>query len=252
MEQKTSLKTILITLGTLFFLFLIIITLVPALNDLFAVEVTQENGAPAVTQAPMPGKPEEVTVTAYYQMEDNSQKISKIYIEVYHTGSNKVVYLEIPADTKANLSEELYKSLQTYAPELPQYLKLSNMAEGFSESYALTGCNRILSEQLGVFVTDYVRADKEAIEAWFLAQQEETEKRDFFMFYTEWMENSSSNKSLEERWIYYESKNKIQEVQIELAPGNREKDGYVLSGKRTGERLKELLLRAETENLQEP
>ena len=73
----------------------------------------------------------------------------------------------------------------------------------------------------------------------------------FFRIYTEWMENSSSNKSLEERWIYYESKSKIQEVLIELAPGNREKDGYVLSGKRTGERLKELLLRAEAEYLSE-
>lgn len=247
MEQKTSLKTILITLGTLFFLFLIIITLVPALNDLFAVEVTQENGAPAVTQAPIPGKPEEVTVTAHYQMEDDSKKISKIYIEVYHTGAEGVVYLEIPADTKVNLSEELYKSLQTYAPELPQYLKLSNMAESFSMSYALTGCNRILSELLGVSVTDYVRAGATAIDAWFSTQQEKPEERNFFDEYTKWMENSSSNKTLEERWIYYESRKNIRTVQIELAPGSREKDGYVLSGKRTGERLKELLLRAEIE-----
>lgn len=251
MEQKKILKIILITLGSMFLLFLVIVALVPLLNKVFAVEVTQGNLVPGVTPAPMPGKPEELTVTAYYQMEDGAQKISKIYIEVYHTGSDKTVYLEIPADTKVNLSEELYKSLQTYAPELPQYLKFSNMAESFSESYALTGCNRILSEQLGVSVTDYVRADKEAVETWFLEQQENPEKRNFFRIYTEWMENSSSNKSLEERWIYYESKSKIQEVLIELAPGNREKDGYVLSGKRTGERLKELLLRAEAEYLSE-
>jgi hypothetical protein len=246
MEQKKALKIVVGTLGTLFVLLLVIVMTVPSLNELFSVEV-KHTEALEITQTPLPGKPEPVTVTAHYQMEENSKKISGIYIEVYHVDSDGVVYLEIPADTKVNLSEELYKSLQTYAPELPQYLKLSNMAESFSEAYALTGCNRILSELFGVSVTDYVRADKEAREAWFSAQQAETAKCKFFDSYTKWLENSSSNKTLEERWMYYESRKKVCTVQVELAPGNREKDGYVLSGKRTGERLKELLHRAETE-----
>lgn len=251
MEQKKSLKILIITLGTLFILLLSIVKVVPSLNKLFAVEIkkTEETG---LAQQPAPGKPEAVTLTAHYQMEADSKKISGIYIEVYHVGNDGVVYLEIPADTKVNLSEELYKSLQTYAPELPQYLKLSNMAESFSESYALTGCNRILSELVETTVANYVRADKETMDAWLTAQQENQEERNFFKIYTEWMENSSSNKTLEERWIYYENRQKVQMVQIELAPGSREKDGYVLSGKRTGERLKELLLRAETENILVP
>ena len=250
MEHKNSLKTIIITLGTLFVLLFSVIVLVPSLNDLFAVEIkTAEE--PGLIQPLQPGKPEAVTLTAHYQMEEGSKKIAGIYIEVYHVGSEAVVYLEIPADTKVNLSEELYKSLQTYAPELPQYLKLSNVAESFSESYALTGCNRILSELLGVSVTDYVRTGKDTMETWLAAQQEVLEERNFFKIYTKWLENSSSNKMLEERWIYYESRQKVQKVQIELAPGEREKDGYVLSGKRTGERLKELLLRAEIENISE-
>lgn len=251
MEQKNSLKIVAVTLGTLVVLFFSIVVLVPSLNNLFAVEIKRTE-EPELTQAPMPGKPEQVTVTAHYLMENNSKKISGIYIEVYHTESNGVVYLEIPSDTKVNLSDELYKSLQTYAPELPQYLKMSNMAESFSDVYALTGCNRILSELIGVSVTDYVRTDKEAKEAWFLAQQEEPDARNFFKAYTKWLENSSSNKTLEERWMYYESRKKVQTVQVELAPGSREKDGYVLSGKRTGERLKELMLRAENSQLPEP
>jgi len=251
MEQKKILKIVIPTLAALFILFFSIVVIVPFLNDLLAVEVRKTENA-VLTQAPIPGKPEEVTCTVFYQMEDNSKKITGLYIEVYHVGSDGVVYLEIPADTKINLSEELYKSLQTYAPELPQYLKLSNMAESFSENYALTGGNRILSELLGVSVTDYVRADKETTEAWLLAQQEEPSKRNFFKDYAKWLGNSSSNKTLEERWIYYESRNMVRTVQIELAPGNREKDGYVLSGKRTGERLKELLLRAETVTSSEP
>lgn len=246
MEQKNAVKILLLTLGTLLILLLVIIVIVPALNELFEVEVKQTQ-EPAVTQAPLPGKPEEIIATVYYQMEDGTSKISGIYVEVYHVGSNSVTYLEIPADTKVNLSEELYKSLQTYAPELPQYLKLSNMAESFSEGYALTGCNRILSELTGVSVTDYVRAGKEATEEWFRVQQDNLTEQKYFDAYTVWLEASSSNKTMEERWMYYESRKNIQTVQIELAPGSREKDGYVLSGKRTGERLEELLIRKETE-----
>lgn len=240
MEQKSSLKIILGTLFGFFMLLLVMVVFVPSLNRWFAVEVEQELRT-SVPQVSLTENPKNVTVTAYYQMEQESKKISAIYIEVYQVGKRQISYLEIPADTKVNLSEELYKSLQTYGPELPQYFKISNMAESFSENYALTGANRILSELLGVSVTDYVRADKEAMEGWFLAQQGNLSAREFFDAYAKWLDNSVSDSTIEERWMYYESRKLVQEVQIELVPGSKEKDGYVLSGKRSEERLKELM-----------
>lgn len=246
MEQKSFLKIIIATLTALFILFFSIVVIVPSLNDLFTVEI-QKTDTYTITQAPVPGKPEEVTCTVFYRMEDTSKKITGIYIEVYHVGSDEITYFEIPADTKVNLSEELYKSLQTYAPELPQYFKLSNMTESFSEKYALTGGNRILSELLGVSLTEYVRADKEAMEAWLSAQREDLTERKFFDAYTKWLDSSSFDRTVEEWWMYYESRKNVQTVQIELAPGSREKDGYVISGKRSGERLKELMMQKDTE-----
>lgn len=220
------------------------LVVLPALNKLLAVDVAPEQKS-QVSLAVLPGKPKATTATVHYQMEQNSKKISAVYVEVYHLGSTQVAYLEIPADTKVNLSEELYKSLQTYAPELPQYFKLSTMAESFSDSYALTGCNRILSELLGVSLTEYTRADKETMDAWFLAQQEELTDRKFFAAYGKWIGNSISNYSAEERWMYYENRKNVEKIQVELAPGTREKDGYVLSGKRSGERLEEMLAHTE-------
>ena len=41
--------------------------------------------------------------------------VESIYIEVFHTGTDKISYMEIPADTKVTLSEKLYKSLQAYS-----------------------------------------------------------------------------------------------------------------------------------------
>lgn len=240
MEQKTSLKIILAVLGGTLTVLMTILAFTPLLNDVFAVEVPLSE-PPAVTEAPLPEKPEELLVTAVYEMAEDSKKISAIYIEVFHVGSNVVSYVEVPVDTKVTLSEELYKSLQTYAPELPQYMKLSNMAEGFSKEYGLTGCNRILSEVLGITLSEYVRADGETLSEWMSLQTGEKTATGFFEAYAKWLDNTSSGLVTEERWMYYESWQQITEVSVETAPGSREKDGYLISAKRSKERLQELM-----------
>lgn len=225
---------------------LTMLALIPFLYEVLAVEVVEQS-APAVTQAPLPEAPEKVPVTVYYVMPENSKKISAIYIEVFHAGASGVSYMQVPVDTKVNLSEELYKSLQTYAPELPQYLKLSNMAESFSTEYGLTGCNRILSEVLGISLKAYVRTGAESMAEWLKLPGEEKTETGFFEAYKTWMENSSSSRTIEERWSYYESRRCIKKVIVETAPGSQEKDGYLLSGKRSREMLEEWMLRQESE-----
>ena len=84
MEQKTSLKIILLVLLAVSAVALTMLAVVPALNRVFAVEVVkQETFEP--TNAPVPDKPEALLVTALYGMEDNSKKIEAIYIEVFLT-----------------------------------------------------------------------------------------------------------------------------------------------------------------------
>ena len=173
------------------------------------------------------------------------KKISRLYVEVFPCGSGEVFYMEIPADTRADLSEELYKSLQTYAPELPQHLKLANMAEFFSTEYGLTAANRILSEVLGILLTEYVRTPTQAFEKWVELPMQEISEQDFFEAYAQWMANTSSSRPAKELWSYYESRRRIVEVVTEEAPGSREKDGYRISGKRSKERLEEMIRGAE-------
>lgn len=244
MGHKTTLKIVLLALGGTLLVTLVILAVLPALHKQLQVKV-DENKTPAVTVTPLPAKAEELLITAYYEMEEGSKKIAAVYIEVFHTGSREVTYFEVPADTKINLSEELYKSLQTYAPELPQYLKVSNMAENFSEEYGLTGCNRILSEVLGVSLKEYVYGDKETLAAWFALPEKETTEKQYFTEYTDWLQNSVSSRREEERWIYYESWRQVKSSILETAPGSREKDGYLISSKRSKERLEELMLSAE-------
>ena len=245
MKKKSSALIILIILGCFLTVVLAVLAFVPFLNEVFSVQVA-ESEVPKVTVAPIPEKPEEVPVTVYYIMEEESKKISEIYIEVFHTENSSVFYMEVPSDTRVNLSEDLYKSLQSYAPELPRYFKLSNMAESFSEEYGLTGCNRILSEVLGMSLTEYVRTDAATMAWWLALQKEESSGNNFFTAYTEWLAKSLASRSEKERWMYYESRQKVSEVVTEIAPGTEDKDGYLISGKRSKERLEELKFRRET------
>lgn len=243
MERKSSAKIFFIVFGSVITIVLTVLAVAPFLNQMLTVEVVLPEAAPSVTEAPQPNQPETVPVTVHYIMEDGTKKISGIYIEVFHVGSDTVSYMEVPADTRVDLSEELYKSLQTYAPELPRYLKVANMAESFSEEYGLTGCNRILSELLGVSLTDYVRSNAETFDCWLEAQKREKNAAEFFKAYEEWLNNTSSGKTATERWMYYESRKNVTTVTVETAPGSRDKDGFLLSGKRSGERLTELKVR---------
>ena len=239
MKQKSSVKIVLAALGCLFTVILAMLAFVPLLNEILAVEVVTQQPQ-VITAAPEPERPEEVPVTVYYVMEENSKKISEIYIEVFPIGQGTVFYLKVPADTKADLSEELYKSLQTYAPELPQHFKLANMAEGFSDGYGMTGSNRILSEVLGMSFTEYVRTDTVSFREW-LELQENGSLSGFFEGYAKWLENSVSGRTTKERWTYYESRQNVRQILVEEAPGSREKDGYLISSKRSKERLEEMM-----------
>ena len=246
MDNKSTIKTVLVLMGGILTVALTMAAVIPFVNELTKVEIPTA-AAPMATQVPSPEAPEELLVTAIYQVEEEAKKISAIYIEIFHVGNDRVTYVEIPVDTKVNLSEQLYKSLQTYAPELPQYLKLSNMAESFSEEYGMTGCNRILSEVLDVSIENYIRAEKESLQRWFALQAEEKTASVFFEDYSDWMEQSASNLTVQERWMYYESWKNVTGIQRETAAGKKEKDGFVLSGKQTKERIRGLMKTAETE-----
>lgn len=245
LNQKRSLKLVLLIIGCFLTVIVTMLALIPFLSELLVVEVSEQM-PPMVTQAAVPEAPEKVSVTVYYVMPENSKKISEIYIEVFRSGSSEVSYVRVPADTKITLSEELFKSLQTYAPELPQHLKISNMAENFSTEYGLTGCNRILSEVLGISFKEYVRTDATAMAEWKNLQEEEKSGTAFFDGYAKWLENSGSSRTTEERWMFYENRLAVSTVSMEIAPGSQEKDGYLLSAKRSKERLEQLMWKTES------
>lgn len=221
---------------------LMMITLYPVLDKALYVAPVEENKAPADNTEKEKAEPEDVLLTAVYEREE-SGKITAIYIEVFHVADGRAYYMEVPVHTKVTLSADLYKKLQAYSPELPQYLKLSNMGDGFSKEYCLTGCNRILSEVLGVEIVHYIAANEEALNSWqegieTLCLQEEP-PREFLLSYQKWLEFSESDMSMEERWMYYESYGKISPREVEVAPGAEGLAEYIVSASQTKLKLEE-------------
>ncbi len=246
MTEHHSARTLFFVIGGIVTVLLAMAAVVPFLTELLKIEVVHTM-SPMITTSPLPNTIEEQLITVLYEQEEVSGEISAIYIEVFQPSKETIYYMEIPVQTKIMLSNELYKSLQTYSPELPQYLKLSKMAEGFSKDYALAGCNRILSELLGVSLEHYVSGEKEFVQHWMETLEINNTKKEFFEQYARWLEVSVSDLSNKERWMYYESYQKITKVEKKMAAGNQEVENFIISSKQCKELIEhwKYLLRIE-------
>lgn len=245
MKKSHFAKLLFLVTGGIFVIFVTTMALIPFLNDALSIEVVN-SVMPSTTISPIPMqyKKEEPLITVLYEQEEVSGEINAIYLEVFQPGKEVVYYMEIPVQTKIKLSNELYKRLQTYSPELPQYLKLSKMAQGFSKEYALTGCNRILSELLGISLEHYVGATTEDLQDWLILLDSEQTKKEFFEQYNLWLGVSTSDLSFKERWVYYESYQQVTGIEIEKAIGSQEVEEFMISSKQCNlllEQWKELL-----------
>ena len=231
-------------LGTIALCFMVftILVLFPMLEKALYVERVPEVQLPAEGTAKAK-EAEEILMTAIYEVGEN-QKIAAIYIEVFDTRTGNAYYMEVPVNTRVSLPAELYKKLQAYSPELPQYLKLENMGVGFSEEYCMTGCNRILSEVLGVTITHYVASDAEGLASWSEGLKQllsaEEPPAEFLVKYRKWLEISESDFTPADRWIYYEKYEKIIPYAPEMAPGTEGLGEYLISAPEAKARLYEL------------
>ena len=89
LKQKSNAEIILAVLGGILTVLLVILLLLPFLNRLCFVSVATGNTA-EITSVPVMDEPEPVSATVYYVMEENSKKISRVYVEVFHSEAKKV------------------------------------------------------------------------------------------------------------------------------------------------------------------
>lgn len=183
------------------------VTAVPLLRALYAADETLQgqDEFPDFRADTEEEPPETAKLQIFYVMKEENTEICGIYAELYNLTANKVFYFEVPVTTKVTLSQELYRELSVHSPGLPQYMKLSKMAEHFSEEYRMDGCRRILSEALSVTAVHWVLLTEEEWLAWKEAVSVSRKTAsEFFEQYTALLCDTESDEDLTRRWVYYE------------------------------------------------
>ena len=151
-------------------------------------------------------EPETVRVQLMCAMNEDGSECTELYLEIINIPAGSVFYFELPVYTKVTLPQELYRELQVYAPGLPQYLKLTKLPAGFSNDYRMQGMLRVVSEVLGSPVAHYSCAGKEVLQKWKNAVlAKEKDASDFFESYRSFVEESVSDETGTERFVYYEA-----------------------------------------------
>lgn len=179
------------------------------------------------------------SVTLLYVLTDN--KVSSAFLQVINAYEKNIYYLEIPLNSKLSISADLYKELLSYAPTLPQYVKLSRAGGYFSENFRYDGCTKILSENIGVKVTDWCIMTAEDFEEFKRKSTGDNySKDDYLTIFEKYANNYRSSMSSKERWAYYEIFDKAAIIEKGSIPGQWDKTDFYISAVQAREITEEL------------
>lgn len=205
MQLRQLLKISVAVLCCLLFVFAVAVISYPLFTVAFSVQEVTRQDKPPVAEETVE-QPETAKFQIFYIMEEETAEVVSVYAELLNAAADSVFYFEIPVYTKVTLPKELYQQLKAHSPELPQYMKLSNMAENFSDGYRIKGCQSILSEVLGMEAVHWMVLSEEEWRAWKDAvfAEPKTDK-EFFLQYAALLAGTESDGSEREGWMYYES-----------------------------------------------
>lgn len=215
----------------------------PLLQSIFEVQLPEktEGALPYVAD-----KPEAVRVQLLCVLNEQETEFTAFYLEILNNHAESVFYFEVPAHTKVTISQELYRKLQVYAPELPQYLKLSKLPGSFSENYRMEGSLKIFEEVLGIPIAHWSCMKEAVLQEWMEAVFE-TEKNasGFFGQYKEFIRESASDQTSLERWMYYDAYRGLTPSWEGTVPGAEGVGEFELYGLLTKETLENCIKRTE-------
>ena len=161
-----------------------------------------------------------------------NDEISGIWLEALNYPGKEVHFFEIPRSARAELSNELYKDLLTYAPTLPQYVKLSKVENYFSKNYRFEALTRILSEATDEKIISWAAVDETLVSLWLnkgYADGETNYSSDFFNIFNSVTVNSKSNVDRKAAQVYYEAYADCVFTNDGVIPGSWDKTDYTIT-----------------------
>ena len=165
-------------------------------------------------------------------------RMTSCFVQVMNAYEKNIFYIEIPLNARLDISTETYKELLTYAPTLPQYVKLSGISSYFSDNYRYEACTEIIAENLGIKLSEWAVMAAADFDEFMAKETEET--ADFFDIYSKYADTYRNSMSTAERWAYYEIYDKSEFTYKGSVPGQWSKTDFYINAVQTREIIEEL------------
>lgn len=199
------------------------------LTDVFTVSETQrEDPAPEVTQALVLPNPVS-TQWSVLAVVDEESEVTSFLLRYADFTADALVFLEVPVNTKVELTSGGYEVLNVYNPEIPEMFMVSDLCKIFSEE---TRC--MAAEEIGVYLLGIRPKECYILEE--DAYEEITElvdgKRRFVsgLSIREMIalvtEHGVTNDTVKEEMVYWESYRDIDIIVYRMLPGSASAQEY--------------------------
>ncbi len=170
------------------------------------------------------------TMWSVLAVRDEENEVTEFFLRYADFLSDKLVFVEVPVNTKVELETGGYEVLQVHNPELPELFMISDLCRIFSEE---TWC--MAAEEVGVsllggrpkecYVVDksFYESITENINGRVEFKKPESVKETVVAA----VEHAVTNDTSEDELLYWESYRDIEDVYYKLLPGKASPEEYL-------------------------
>ncbi|BBF44822.1 hypothetical protein lbkm_3561 [Lachnospiraceae bacterium KM106-2] len=198
-------------------------------------------------------KAEEVSKNLIFSVNNDTGKIDRLLLEVFHTKTLSMTYVRIPATTQYTMSRGLYEQIVTTNPDAPQTVTISNMFSYFNESSVFDYTVLILNEMLGAdasYYTVMAKSDfdtiygKKEIKASYKQELSSLVSEEKYTKYiTNYYSKIQTNLPLNKKLIYvpYFIKLNAADIKFEMLEGNKVGNYYAIDSKKAHTQIQKII-----------
>lgn len=96
------------------------------------------------------GETKATTIQIIFYESNETKELKEVVLEILNSTTNQLTYIEIPNNTKINVSSKLYQKLSAIYPEMPQYFQLERLETMFDEEKRYGYGQLILDDMLEI------------------------------------------------------------------------------------------------------
>ncbi|MGB4658810.1 MAG: hypothetical protein WBI07_06515 [Mobilitalea sp.] len=141
-------------------------------DDYVVIKTEEEAKSEPITTASVDG----VSKNLIYCYDDDSGKITKIVLEVFHCENRRMTYITIPLRTQYTMSNILYRKLALVQPDIPQVIMLSTLSEYLNSDIVYDYGVLIMEDLLDIEVSYYTAIPMSIYKTIFVEENQASEE----------------------------------------------------------------------------